>query len=429
MCVMWLSYGSLFSSNLLLLTGAGSCGLCLCPIIVIQKHFSQRYAFPMGMHMCISSIGGVVGAPLLEILSTHYGWRGALVIVSAVVMNTVACGLIYRESDPTDDDEATRVCPSSSNLIKDSLMMCKSIETDDDETTPLCPRSSNSIKHNLIVCNPVETCPAEDGEAKPLCPKSSNSIKHNLIKCKPSETCSKDNNIATQASYTDKYAGKGILAYTNWGQERNCNKDRDGNLTYNDPKCNNNDDSKDILDGNGYDAFTQSSEEKQINKSGWLACHINNYQLLLQPVFICYLLSRLLTRASGVVMSQYAPSKALADGSSEMEASLLRSICSVMIMLGRMVSTFINSFDHVNRYVFGCVTMLLNAVFSLGFSLPHKYLFNLISMPSISLCSGEYNNDTVWPVWEGAMMQLVKLPAWKVGVRGFVPHSGNKLKD
>ena len=349
----------------------------------------------MGMHMCISSIGGVVGAPLLEILSTHYGWRGALVIVSAVVMNTVACGLIYRESDPTDDDEATRVCPSSSNLIKDSLMMCKSIETDDDETTPLCPRSSNSIKHNLIVCSPVETCPAEDGEAKPLCPKSSNSIKHNLIKCKPSETCSKDNNIATQASYTDKYAGKGILAYTNWCQERNCNKDRDGNLTYNDPKCNNNDDSKDILDGNGYDAFTQSSEEKQINKSGWLACHINNYQLLLQPVFICYLLSRLLTRASGVVMSQYAPSKALADGSSEMEASLLRSICSVMIMLGRMVSTFINSFDHVNRYVFGCVTMLLNAVFSLGFSLPHKYLFNLISMPSISLCSGEYNNDTV----------------------------------
>ena len=281
----------------------------------------------MGIYLWMSSIGGVVGAPLLEILSTHYGWRGALVIVSAVVMNTVACGLIYRETRSTDDDEA-----------------------------------------------------------KPLCPKSSNSIKHNPIKCKPSRTCLKDNSLATQASYTDGYANQGSLAYTNWGQETNCNKD----LSDNDPTCHINDDNKNILDKNGYATFTRSSEEDQINKSGWLAYHINKYQLLLQPVFICYLLSRLLSRGSRTVMYQYTPSKALADGNSEIEASLLNSIGSVMGMIGRMASTFISSTDHANRCVFGFVTMLLNAVFSLGFSLSHNYLFSLISMSLICLCAGEY---------------------------------------
>ena len=115
---------------MILLTGVGSCGLCLCPVIVIHQHFSKGYAFPMGMYMLMSNIGGVVGAPLLEVLSTYYGWRGALVIVSAVVMNTVACGFIYREACPAEDDEAK----------------------------PLCPKSSNSIRRNLTICKPSDTC-------------------------------------------------------------------------------------------------------------------------------------------------------------------------------------------------------------------------------------------------------------------------------
>ena len=109
---------------------------------------------------------------------------------------------------------------------------------------------------------------------------------------------------------------------------------------------------------------------------------------------------------TGVVMYQYTPSKAVADGSSDIEASFLSSIQNVMGMLGRMASTFINSSEHVNRYVFCFVTTLLNAVFSLGFSLSNNYMFNLISMSAICLCAGKYSDKIllytppiVWPAY------------------------------
>ena len=283
-----------------------------------------------------------MGAPLLEILSRHYGWRGALVIASAVVMNTVACGLNYREKGSTD------------------------------ETKPLCLKSSNAIKHSLTMYKPSDTCPTDDDETKPLCPK--------------------DDNLATQSQKskcTDEYADQGSLSNTNCGQETYCSKERYGTQSDNDPICYIN---NEMLTNK--DTFTHrlTSEEDQINKSGWLARYINNYQLLLQPVFICYLLSRSLSRGSGVIMYRYTPSRAVADGSSEIEASLLSSICSVMGMLGRMASTFISSSDHVNRYVFWFVTMLVNAVLSLGFSLSNNYMVNLITMSGFCLCAGEYKN-------------------------------------
>ena len=326
MCTVHAIHYVLYVLFTMSLTGIGSCGLCLCPVIVIQQNFSKRYAFPMGIYLFMSSIGGVVGAPLLEILSTYYGWRGALVILSAVVMNTVACGLIYRETRSTDDDEAKHLFQKS---------------------------------RSLITCKHTETCPSDD-ESEPLCREVSNSTtsRHNL-------SCS---------------------------QETDCNKNSDGNDSDNDPTCHIINDSNEMPGDNGYDTFTQSSEEDQITKACWLARHID-YQLLLQPVFICYLLSRLLCRSSGVVMYQYTPSKAVADGSSEIEASFLSSIGNVLMILGRMASTFISSSDHVNRYVFYAVTTLLGAVLSLGYSFSRNYVSNLISVAAICVFSGEYTSE------------------------------------
>ena len=47
--------------------------------------------------------------------------------------------------------------------------------------------------------------------------------------------------------------------------------------------------------------------------------------------------------------------------------------------------------------------------------------------PNISnfLCQAGDNQRRVWDdEWEGALVQWLKLPAWKIGDRGFEPHSG-----
>ncbi|XP_033728894.1 monocarboxylate transporter 12-like [Pecten maximus] len=94
---------STFSPNLdvmILLYGfVGGFGMALLystSLVIVGIYFEKRRALATGIAVSGSGIGALVFAPLSEILLETYGWRGTIWLMSAVVLNTVVCGSLYR---------------------------------------------------------------------------------------------------------------------------------------------------------------------------------------------------------------------------------------------------------------------------------------------------------------------------------------------
>lgn len=94
---------SMFAQNVLTLiftigigTGMGL-GLIYLPAIVsVTMYFEKYRSLATGIAVCGSGFGTFVFAPLTEGLIANYGWRGALLIISAIVLNCIIFGILFR---------------------------------------------------------------------------------------------------------------------------------------------------------------------------------------------------------------------------------------------------------------------------------------------------------------------------------------------
>ncbi|XP_033325059.1 monocarboxylate transporter 5 [Megalopta genalis] len=78
--------------------GAGfGFGLIYLPAIVSVSCYFEKYrSLATGIAVCGSGLGTLVFAPCLEYLIATYGWRGAIMLCSGVVLNCVALGALFR---------------------------------------------------------------------------------------------------------------------------------------------------------------------------------------------------------------------------------------------------------------------------------------------------------------------------------------------
>ena len=67
---------------------------------MVGYYFEKRRALATGIACCGSGIGAFVFAPLCNYLSELYGWRGAVWILSAVVLNGLVFSVFYRPIEP-----------------------------------------------------------------------------------------------------------------------------------------------------------------------------------------------------------------------------------------------------------------------------------------------------------------------------------------
>lgn len=99
LCMM----ASAFASNVVTLyftiglgTGLGF-GLIYLPAIVCVTCYFEKYrSLATGIAVCGSGLGTFIFAPLTEWLVTVFGWRGAMLITGALVMNCVIFGILFR---------------------------------------------------------------------------------------------------------------------------------------------------------------------------------------------------------------------------------------------------------------------------------------------------------------------------------------------
>ncbi|RWS02448.1 monocarboxylate transporter 9-like protein, partial [Dinothrombium tinctorium] len=94
---------SVFAPNVITLfftiglcAGAGFGLIYLPAIVCVTCYFEKKRAFATGIAVCGSGIGSAIFALLTEWLIVVYGWKGAMLIVSAILLNCCFFGALFR---------------------------------------------------------------------------------------------------------------------------------------------------------------------------------------------------------------------------------------------------------------------------------------------------------------------------------------------
>ena len=102
-------------------------------IVTVGHYFKKRRALATGIAVCGSGIGSFVFAPLCEFLIEKYTWKGAMWIISAIVLNCIPCAILLRPLEHTvkaRQEKADCLLDdyNDSGIVKDEESIEKDIE-------------------------------------------------------------------------------------------------------------------------------------------------------------------------------------------------------------------------------------------------------------------------------------------------------------
>jgi len=95
--------------------GAGlGFGLIYLPAIVcVTGYFEKKRSFATGIAVCGSGVGTFAFSPLAAWLISYYNWKGALIIISGLMLNCVVFGALFRPLPKPKKRRAVRLRPVS----------------------------------------------------------------------------------------------------------------------------------------------------------------------------------------------------------------------------------------------------------------------------------------------------------------------------
>lgn len=128
-------------------TGLGF-GLIYLPAIVSVTCYFEKYrSLATGIAVCGSGLGTLVFAPCLESLITNYGWRGAMMISSGIVLNCIVLGILFRPLEPARPNNNHTLEDSSKieESVNKSNSFIKRQQRSDEMVDP-----DNNLKFNLV---------------------------------------------------------------------------------------------------------------------------------------------------------------------------------------------------------------------------------------------------------------------------------------
>ncbi|PSN54235.1 hypothetical protein C0J52_09250, partial [Blattella germanica] len=153
---------SVFAPNVLTLcvtiglgTGFGF-GLIYLPAIVSVTCYFEKYrSLATGIAVCGSGLGTFAFAPLTEYLITEYGWRGAMLIIAALVLNCMILGALFRPVPDNREAQIAKRTDSSSAIVPQSLggkttLIVENNSSDHDLQVKTSLHRPRSIGHLLM---------------------------------------------------------------------------------------------------------------------------------------------------------------------------------------------------------------------------------------------------------------------------------------
>ncbi|KAK0179893.1 hypothetical protein PV327_005604 [Microctonus hyperodae] len=81
-------------------TGMGFGLIYLPAIVCVTVYFEKLRSLATGIAVCGSGLGTLIFAPFIGYLISEYGWRGAFMITSALMLNCIILGILFRPIEP-----------------------------------------------------------------------------------------------------------------------------------------------------------------------------------------------------------------------------------------------------------------------------------------------------------------------------------------
>lgn len=97
-------------------------------VVVVASYFESKNTLAIGISQSGAGLGVLIFAPLYEYLIETYGWRGAVMIISGIVLNTIPCGAMFRDVERFIDIEESDIIVDNT---PDSIKTEKMTEADD----------------------------------------------------------------------------------------------------------------------------------------------------------------------------------------------------------------------------------------------------------------------------------------------------------
>lgn len=123
---------------------------CVTSVVMVAFYFRKKRAFATGLAVCGTGIGTFLFAPLMEYSINEYGWRGALIIISGIVLNIVVCGALYRPLEFTPDQKRQRALEAfekkSRSLSRASLLSISHPSRHNSETDSVNDSKESTAK-------------------------------------------------------------------------------------------------------------------------------------------------------------------------------------------------------------------------------------------------------------------------------------------
>ncbi|XP_017752869.1 PREDICTED: monocarboxylate transporter 12 [Eufriesea mexicana] len=120
-------------------TGLGF-GLIYLPAIVSVTCYFEKYrSLATGIAVCGSGLGTLIFAPCLDYLIAIYGWRGAILICSGIVLNCTVFGALFRPLEMNKPKKTSSTEKPSQDIKKDPK----------GYSNNLCSRKESKIAHSV----------------------------------------------------------------------------------------------------------------------------------------------------------------------------------------------------------------------------------------------------------------------------------------
>ena len=139
-------------------TGFGF-GLIYLPAIVsVTCYFEKKRSFATGIAVCGSGIGTFIFAPLTEALIQTYSWRGAMLIITAITLNCIIFGALFRPLETTRPRKKRTTSELAFEMMEKEKLMAISEKT---ANSPTHPTVHDDLVQDTSVSNSLQVAVGE----------------------------------------------------------------------------------------------------------------------------------------------------------------------------------------------------------------------------------------------------------------------------
>ncbi|XP_012246145.1 monocarboxylate transporter 13-like isoform X1 [Bombus impatiens] len=344
---LYVSYG--------LMVGIGA-GLTFPPTVyIVTSYFERLRGFANGLCISGSAIGTIVLPPFLQYLLDCFGYRGAVLIMGALTLNTLVCGLLYHPVEqhmimvPVEggiDNQGLTIdepVPHKKKLT-DLFKASSTIENETSCSNTRSKKEESSETENIMNNSKVNPCLKDKNEDK-----SDEAKKKNTFEKGPSLNKEKEDTVNCQnVDSLRRESNTSEVLVTS-------NKLKNEKLELNNTSLSKNRDEK-LFESSKRELGELS--EKSISGTSLTKVEVKNKRqffdlsVLRDPIYLVILISNSTSAISNTNFMILLPSYAISQGFDKNSSALLLSIVSALDLVGRISGASLSDIDFVPKYYY-----------------------------------------------------------------------------